>query len=218
MKHLPLPLLRAALISSSIGVGLLAIFLWATLTNWFRYPLSLEANFVLVPVLVIIAAGVVVHVWAFRTLGRNYIAPYAAVASLVIASATTVVQSREAFGRWVASIRTDDADRNADQVTQASDGTPVVYHLELHNPFASSAKTYLVGTFRQRPFKVSLPIGRVSGYGDAIKPSDWLILSPTAESNIFVAKVTVDPSRAYTFVVDLDRKTATLQDRSGGIQ
>lgn len=210
MKNLPLSLIRAALISSSIAVALFALLLSATLTNWFRYPLSLEGSFVLMPVLLIIAAGLVLHGWAFRTLGRNYIAPCAAVASLVLAGATTIVQSQQAFGRWLPPIRADDIDRNADQVIEAADGTPVVYHLELHNPFGSGAKAYLVGTFRRKPFRVNLPIGRLAGYGDAIKPSDWLMLTPTNKPGSFVAKVTVDPSRAYMFVVDLEKKTATL--------
>jgi hypothetical protein len=171
------------------------------------------AEFVLVPLLVIVAIGILVHVWAFRTLGRSYVAPIVAVALVLLAGATTAVRSRQAFGGWVPRLGTDEIDQNDDQITRASQGTPVVYHLELHNPFARSAKTYLVGTFGGRPFRVALPLGRLDAYGEAITPSDWVTLSPTSKANVFEATVTVIPSRVYRFAVDLGRDTATLQER-----
>jgi hypothetical protein len=185
----------------------LAVLVPAALTNWFRYPLSLEATFVLVPTLTIVVVGAILHVLAFRVMHRQSFAAYAAVASVVFATMVTMALSKEAFGYWVPRLPAADVDRNEDQVAYTSDGTTVVYHLELHNPFARSAKMYLVGTINDRPFKLMLPVGRIAGYAEAIQPSDWVTLSPTPRSGVYVANLTVNPVRKYTFEVDLERST-----------
>jgi hypothetical protein len=50
---------------------------------------------------------------------------------------------------------------------------------------------------------VRVPISHIDAYGDALKPSDWILLSPTSDTNIFLARVTVDPSHSYQFVIDV---------------
>ena len=89
-----------------------------------------------------------------------------------------------------------------------------MYHLELYNPFSKSAKTYLVGVFHEQPFKVILPIGRIGGYGDTARPSDWVILLPAREASRFTAQVTVDPGETYIFFVDLKMETAKMLERA----
>jgi hypothetical protein len=124
-----------------------------------------------------------------------------------------MLSSRGAFGQWAPRLGSDHIDRNDDQNTHASDGTPITYHLELHNPFGWRAKTYMVGTIGKRPFKVNLPIGEITAYGEAIMPSDWVTLSPTSRPDTFVATVGVVPSTTYIFTVDLERETAVKQEQ-----
>jgi hypothetical protein len=202
-------LLRSLVIASMTSVGVVAIVLACALTNWFRYPLSLEASYVLLPVVGISGVGIVLHIWALRTLGQNKFVLCAAITSLLLVVFTTGALTKEAFGSWMPTVAANHIDRNGDQVIRSSDGTAVVYHLELHNPFATTATTYLIGTLHDRSFKVDLPIGRVAGYGDPIVPSDWVTLTQTSAPHIFAAKVSVDPSHEHHFLVDLDRQVAT---------
>lgn len=209
MKFTSLAALRAALVVSSAMLVLIPLYVTAALTNWFRYPMSLEAELVLLPLMAIVPVAIGVHVWAFRTMQRNRVAPFIAIALLVVAVVVTTVRSHAVFGAWLPRVGADDIDRNGDQFLRSSAGSTITYHLELHNPFGWSAKTYLVGTFGDRPFKVSLPIGRIDAYGDAITPSDWVTLSSTSRPNIVVATVGVVPNATYRFTVDLDSETAS---------
>lgn len=199
--------MKTVLCVSATALILLAILVPAAFTNWFRYPLSLESTFVLAPVIAIVVIGAILHVVAFRWKRRG-VASFAAVASVVLAALITVVRTREAFGTWLPGLAVAHVDRNGDQTTLGPHGAAVIYHLELHNPFATSAKTYLVGTDSGRPFKIALPIGRIPMYGEAMQASDWVTLSPTTRPGVFIASVTVDPMRTHVFEVDVPRGTA----------
>jgi len=203
MTRLSIRQRRVVLTCSGAGIAIGTLLLSAALTNWFRYPLSMEGTFVLTPVLVVVSAGVVLHVLAFRTSGRNRVVFYGALVSGALAAATAVVTSQEALGVSLPPLRADDIDRNDDQVIRTVDGMLVTYHLELHNPFSRAAGVYIVGTAGRQPFKVRVPISHIDAYGDALKPSDWILLSPTSDTNIFLASVTVDPSHSYQFVIDV---------------
>jgi hypothetical protein len=195
---------RVCLSLSVTAVVAFTIWLAAALTNNFLYPLSLEATYILVPVAVAASAAVCIHLFALRISRPRRGALYVAALSAAVTFSTSAVLTKNALGSWLPVWVSADVHRNGDQRTRALDGALVVYHLELHNPFASAAKVYLSGTIGGQPFRILLPVGRLTGFGDAAAPSDWITLKPAGRPRLFSGTVTVDPSQTYAITVDLE--------------
>jgi hypothetical protein len=200
-------LVRWYLLVSSGAVVFVGICVAGSLTNWFRYPLSGEATFVVVRVCSMAAVSILLHVWALRTTSRSPLPTLVALASLVVVVLTAGITMKEAYGSVVPRFAANHIDKNGDQVVRTRRGRTVHYHLELENPFTSSAKAYLVGTIDQDAFRVLLPLESLAGYGEALTPSDWITLKPSGSGELLIATVTVDPTRTQAFTVDLDRRT-----------
>lgn len=202
---LPRAAVRRVLLGSAAAAVAFVLLLSGTLTNWYRYPLSLESSTVLVPVLIVLLLVLVLHAWAFKAAGRVVLLAIAVFSFMFIVGFAAVLTHR-AFGEWFLIPAGGDVDRNGDQVLRAN-GKVIVYHLELQNPFAESAKTYVVGTVDGVPFRIRLPIGRIAAYGGSSTPADWLVIAPTSKPALVVATVTVDPARKYVFTLDVQRNT-----------
>lgn len=195
---------RTLIVVSAIVATLLVFIVSAGLTNWGRYPLSLESESVIVPMIGALIVALAIHLWAFRAARRSWVPAILAVAAFFAVTLIAGIRTRAAFGEWFVAPARGDIDRSADQVLRAN-GDVITYHLELRNPFSKSAETYIAGNVNGSPFRIRLPIGRISAYGAAADPADWLVFSGTSKSDV-LARVTVDPSHTYTFVLDLKRQ------------
>jgi hypothetical protein len=131
-----------------------------------------------------------------------------ALASLVVVVLTAGITMKESYGSVVPRVAANHIERNGDQLVRTPSGRTVEYHLELENPFASSAKAYLAGTIDRDTFRVLLRLEPLAGYGEALSPSDWITLKPSGSGERFIATVTVDPAHTQSFAVDLNRRTA----------
>lgn len=198
--------LRALAIISAVLAAAFVAIVFAGLTNWGRYPLTLESTFIVVPVVICLIIALALDAWAFSAACRPWARAIIATAAFAAVVFTAAIRTHAAFGQWFITSASADVDRNDDQVLR-SDGRVITYHLELRNPFAKSAETYLVGTLNGSSFRIRLPIARIVGYAEPTSPGDWVKLSPTPSPSRVVARLTVDPSTPYTFIIDLQRQT-----------
>lgn len=167
-------LIAALLIGSATYAGLL--------TNWFRYPLSLEGAFVLVPLAVGTLAASALALFASIKLSRR---SFGGAIAIAIATAGAVLAAQlQAFGQMPAL--------SGNHVVQSPVGRIVTsegvfeYWLQLENPFARSHGEYLVVRSKAAETRVAVPIfeGPAGGYGQPLVAEDWGRLTVTSDAGV----------------------------------
>jgi hypothetical protein len=185
------------------------VVLCGLLTNWFRYSLSLEATFVVVPTLIAILIVVWLSYVSYTRDSVRFLEIDAVVA--VISIAIVLLIHHEAIG-GLPHLYLSHNEKGPPAGLQTQRG-PVRYWIEIENPFSNQHAEFLVlvmdiGKELRIPIQV---FGEpTKGYTSAAKPADWGTLSVTSDPNVAILTVGsyLSPSNEK-FRVDLTTKTAT---------
>lgn len=187
-------ILIAALLS---GSGLYA----ALLTNWFRYPVSLEATFVLIILAFgMLAAAVLALLASIKQSRRRLIAGFA----VAIATAAAVIAAQfQAFGQLPSWSLNHVVKSPVGKVAISQES--VEYWLQLENPFARSHSEYLIVRGRSGETRVPIPIfeGPAPAYAQPLVAEDWARLTPTADPSVVELEIGPNLIRKGRFRVDL---------------
>ena len=184
------------------------------MTNWFRYGLSLEATYVAVPALlgVLIIAGTAFLAWRTSRVSIGALTVIAAAGFAI----STVAAHRHAFGTFGPGLALNHIETSGIATLHAHN-TTVRYELELHNPFASSHREYLIVRANEKTHRILVRVfdSAAAGYGIANQPSDWIILRPTADPNVYIAETGSFPAPMRAFRIDLRNSRAVAIDPAG---
>ena len=213
------------IISISLLVyALFVLLLAAALTNWFRYPLSLEASFTLFPLLIVTPLLAFLHLRSLLSKQASklfkILSPLSAI--IVIAFAHLILMDKSTIDLLYSS-PTSHVDRNDPQTISLSDSTVdrgksqtippeqgnLIYHIELINPFASSHKEYLVLLAGEQEHRIPLPLFKQipGGYASSDNPEGWATLEKTDDPNQYILNVT-QALRRSRFIIDLQNDKA----------
>ena len=168
-------------------VWFLSIIYLGLLTNWFRYPFSLESSFVALPLIIGIVLCSILAVVAFYIRGRKTLVATFLVA--VITGGVVVHRQVEAFEQ-MPSINAEQVDKSPIGKVKASK-EEAEYWIELKNPFANSHHEYLVIKRGNKENRVEVPIfnGHVGGYAGSDKVEDWGTVEATSQPDTFIFTV-----------------------------
>ncbi len=186
----------------------------SAVTNWFRYPQTLESSVVVVAAilaLLLVVAVALVYRSRWNSVGRSR----AMIAASTLSLGAVAVAMYESTGSVVPTISTAHIERNAPQTLEAN-GESVRYHLEIENPFADSPECTLVLVKGGVERRVELP--RRETYTALIlsnTPSDWAQLAPGLEPDTYLLHTTSRVGES-DYLIDLGEGTARRVDPRPG--
>ena len=96
---------------------------------------------------------------------------------------------QKAYGEWFPSFESAEVETSG-TANLVTNGHTLFYRLELHNPGTIAHREYLVVTRSGQERRIRLPLfdDARSGYVSAKTPSDWIVLHPTADANVYRAE------------------------------
>jgi hypothetical protein len=176
------------------------------LTNWFRYSPSLEATFVLLPLVLGTLVASVLALVASIKLSRRGLTNATVVA---VATVGAVVGAQFlAFGQLPALSANHVVKSPVGKVTTA-DGV-LEYWLQLDNPFARSHGEYLVLRSKNEETRVAVPIfdRPADGFLQPLVVEDWGRLIATPDANLLELELGPKLTGKGRFRVDLRKRHA----------
>ena len=95
----------------------------------------------------------------------------------------------DAYGEWFPSLASAEVETSGTASLNAN-GQNISYRLELHNPGTVAHREYLVVTRGGQERRIRLPLfdDARSGYVSAKVPSDWIVLHPTEDADVYRAE------------------------------
>jgi hypothetical protein len=191
-------LIAALLAGSAVYAGLL--------TNWFRYTPSLEATFVLLPlVLGTLVASALALVAAIKLSRRQLIG----AGVIAVAAAGAVVGAQlKAFGQLPA-LSTNHVVKSPIGTVTTTEGA-LQYWLQLENPFARSHGEYLILRGKTEETRVAVPIfdGPAGGFLEPLSAEDWGRLMLTSDANLLELELGPKLIGKGRFRIDLRKRHA----------
>ena len=177
------------------------------MTNWFRYGFSLEATYVAAPAVLglLIASGTAIVAW--RT--SRVVIAFATFVVVGTVSLITLAAHREAFGPGGPKTALNHVEASGIATLHAHNRT-IRYELQLHNPFASSHREYLVLWLGERTYRIRVQIldSAAGGYALPNVPNDWIVLRATPDPAIYIAETGSFFPSHRAFRVDLRTERA----------
>ena len=172
------------------------------LTNWFRYGLSLEAIFVVIPLLLGVIVSSVFAVLAYRRNSLRHLV--AAFVGATLTSLLVVAVQLHSFGE-MPSLYANDVQKSpiGRIVTPQGD---VEYWIELENPFDHTHREYVVIRRDAKQYRLKVPIfnGPAGGYLSATSASDWGQLEATSHPDVYLFKIgSFLPAQGSSFKINL---------------
>ncbi len=158
------------------------------LSNWFREGLALGESVIVTTLLLSLPAVLLVAVIAYWNEHNQWFTLILVV--VILGSSGYVIKTHhDAYGEWLPSTASADVETSGTATLNTS-GQNLSYRLELHNPGTVAHREYLVVTRGGREQRIRLPVfdDARSGYVSAKVPSDWIVLQPTADANVFHAE------------------------------
>ena len=153
------------------------------LSNWFREGLALGESAIVTTLVVSLPAALLIAIIAYRKYSEWL--TLLLVAVILGSTGYVLKMHHDAYGEWLPSVA-------ADVETSGSAGLDIngqhlSYRLELHNPGTVAHREYLIVTRGGQERRIRLPIfdDARSGYVSAKAPSDWIVLHPTADADVY---------------------------------
>jgi hypothetical protein len=186
------------LAGSAVYVGLL--------TNWFRYTPSLEATYVLFPLLLGTLVASSLALVSAKKLSRRHF-----IGATVIAAATigvVIAAQLQAFGQLPA-LSTNHVLKSPTGTVATAEG-PLEYWLQLENPFARSHGEYLILRAKREETRVAVPIfdGPAGGFLAPLVAEDWGRLTLTSDANLLELELGPKLIAKGRFRIDLRKRHA----------
>ncbi len=190
-----------------VVIVLLCSFVYAgLLTNWFRYRLSLEAMFVVVPLVIGAFISVLLAVVAYIRGSTHSL--ISAIAVALVAAGIVVIAQMQAFGQMPSFFA-----KHIEKSPVGHVATPrgnLEYWIELEDPFARAHREYLLVRVGHEQYRIAVPIfdAPLAGFVSPVNAADWGQLTTTSNPEIFV--LTLGPSllREGRFKINLAMRKA----------
>jgi hypothetical protein len=178
------------------------------LSNWFQEPPMLAGSAIVTTLVFSLPVALVVAVIAYRIYNEWLTL---ALAAIIIGSTGYLLKTHhDAYGEWLPSLASAEIETSGAALLDAH-GQTLRYRLELHNPGAVAHREYLVVTRGGQDLRLRLPVfGETrSGYVSAKIPSDWIVLRPTEDANVYQAETGRFLFVRKTFRVNLQTREVT---------
>jgi hypothetical protein len=109
---------------------------------------------------------------------------------VILGSSGYVIKTHhDAYGEWLPSLASAEIETSGN-ATLNIDGQKLSYRLELHSPGTVAHREFLIVTRNGQERRIRLPVfdDARSGYVSAKTPDDWIVLHPTADTNVVQAE------------------------------
>jgi hypothetical protein len=157
------------------------------ISDWFREQLMLGKSTI---VTTLVASLPAVLLLAFIAYWKFYDQRLAVLlVAVMLGSGGFVAKTyHDAYGEWLPSPTAADVE-NSGTAKLIVNGQTLSYRLELHNPGTLTHREYLVVSRGGHERRIRLPLfdDARSGYVSAKTPSDWIVLHPTDDADIYRA-------------------------------
>ena len=158
------------------------------ISNWFRDQLTVGESVIVTALILSIPAVLILAVIAYWNEHNQWFTLLLVV--IILGSSGYVIKSHhDAYGKWLPSPVSADAETSG-TATLNTNGQNISYRLELHNPGSVAHREFLIVTRGGQERRIRLPIfdDARSGYVSAKTPGDWIVLHPTADTNVVQAE------------------------------
>jgi hypothetical protein len=157
------------------------------LSNWFREGLALGESVIVTTLLLSLPAVLLIGVIAWWK-DNEWLA--VVLVAIILGSSWYVAKTHHAaYGEWFPSLASAEVETSGN-ATLNTNGQNLSYRLELHNPGTVAHREYLVVTRGGQEQRIRLPVfdDTRSGYVSAKTPSDWIVLLPTENTDVYRAE------------------------------
>ena len=157
------------------------------LSNWFREGLAFGESVIVTTLLLSLPAALLVAVIAYWK-DNEWLA--VVLVAIMLGSGWYVAKTHhDAYGEWLPTLTSTEVETSGTAKLNTN-GQDLFYRLELHNPGTVTHREYLVVTRGGQERRISLPLfdDARSGYVSAKAPSDWIVLHPTEDTDIYRAE------------------------------
>jgi hypothetical protein len=157
------------------------------ISNWFREGLALGESAIVTTLAISVPAALLIAILAWWK--YNEWLTLLLVAVILGAGGYALKLHHDAYGEWLPMQLSADTETSGTAALNAH-GQTIRYRLELHNPGTVSHREYLIVTRDGREQRIRLPVfgDARSGYVSAKNPNDWIVLRPTADTNVYTAE------------------------------
>ena len=158
------------------------------ISNWFRDPLTLGESVIVTTLVLGIPAVLILAVIAYWNEHNQWFTLMLVV--VILGSSGYVIKTHhDAYGEWLPTPASADV-ATSGTATLNINGQNISYRLELHNPGTVAHREFLIVTRGGQERRIRLPVfdDARSGYVSAKSPSDWIVLHPTADTNVVQAE------------------------------
>jgi hypothetical protein len=158
------------------------------ISNWFRDQLTLGESVIVTTLVLSLPTVLILAVIAYWNEHNQWFTLILVV--VILGSSGYVIKTHhDAYGEWLPSPTSADVETSG-TATLNSNGQNLSYRLELHNPGTVAHREFLIVTRGGQERRIRLPVfdDKRSGYVTAKAPSDWILLQPTEDTNIYRAE------------------------------
>jgi hypothetical protein len=178
------------------------------ISNWFREGLALGDSAIVTTLAISVPAALLIAILAWWK--YNEWLTLLLVAVIFGAGGYALKLYHDAYGEWLPTNVSADTETSGTAMLNAH-GRTIRYRLELHNPGTVAHREYLVVTRDGREQRIRLPLfgDARSGYVSAKNPNDWIVLRPTADTDVYTAETGQFLFVRKSFTVDLQAEKVT---------
>ncbi|MBI3430214.1 MAG: hypothetical protein HY050_09230 [Actinobacteria bacterium] len=158
------------------------------ISNWFRDQLTLGESVIVTTLVLCLPTVLILAVIAYWNEHNQWFTLILVV--VILGSSGYVIKTHhDAYGVWLPSPTSADVETSG-TATFNVNGQNISYRLELHNPGTVAHREFLIVTRGGQERRIRLPVfdDARSGYVNAKTPSDWIVLQPTADTNVVQAE------------------------------
>ncbi|MBI3547114.1 MAG: hypothetical protein HY081_11090 [Gammaproteobacteria bacterium] len=180
--------MKKLIVISTVLYTVAALAALGFISNWFREQLILGQSVIMTTLLIGLPAVLILAIAAYWNVHNQWLALLLVV--VILGTSGYVLKSHhDAYGEWLPSPAAQDIETSG-SATLTHNGQTFSYRLELHNPGTVAHREFLVITRGKQERRVRLPLfgDARSGYVSAKTPSDWIVMQPTEDANIYLAE------------------------------
>ena len=158
------------------------------ISNWFRDPLTIGESVIVTTLVLSLPTVLILAVIAYWNDHNQWLTLLLVV--VILGSSGYVIKTHhDAYGEWLPAPASADVVTSGN-ATLAANGQNFFYRLELHNPGSVAHREFLIVTRGGQERRIRLPVfdDARSGYVSAKTPSDWIVLHPTADADVYRAE------------------------------
>jgi hypothetical protein len=155
------------------------------ISNWFRDQLTFGESVIVTTMILSLPTVLIIAVTAYWNDHNQWFTLLLVV--VILGSSGYVIKTHhDAYGEWLPSLASAEVETSG-TATLNTNGQNLSYRLELHNPGSVAHREFLIVTRGGQEQRIRLPVfdDKRSGYVSAKAPSDWIVLHPAEDTDIY---------------------------------